>query len=566
MTDPEDRMLDLALEELHAPRGTDSERLRAALLRIERRLSDLEAPARRRSLAGMKAAAVAASVLSLSLASWFILRRLGPDAEGSRLREPDRSSGELRTEGQQALPPVGKIQAVEVPRNGSAPDPEQTQNVSIDLGTREGVGPGSRFDVVRDSDVLGTLVIRKAENTWAAGTYRPRQPGGTPARVGDAVRPCVPTTDQVPSRQGEAPDDEIRKLVEHLSDPDAAARARASDALKARGSAILGQLRLELGRARDPEARARLQDLIDYWTTGIAARVDDEVVKWDEVDRTFRGMRPSDITPELRRQALRGIVEERALLHEARRRGIVATQKELIDLSRRRAAGYGGEEAYRAALLARGKTPEGDREELGRTLVLSKLHDRILEEAQANPGMNPFLLETTETPRDELRRWYDANPDKFAGVDRVDVCWVELPFTTEGEKAARKSLADAVLARCRTKKNLGLACAEAGVHDEIHLAVFERGRADPAPFGEETKKLLFDSFAFGEVRAVEELTAIFVIQLYDRSRHVIESFEQAEPALRAMFDNQRREANRKRMRDGILERAQIWPPDLFRDP
>jgi len=565
MIDPEDRMLDLALEELYGSREQAPERLREAMNRFERRLSDLEAPARRRPLAGRRTAAVAASLLSLSLASWFVLSRFGP-VDSMSSRDGDRTSRGIRPEGRQASPPEGRIQAVEVGRNGSALDPEIGQTVTIDLGTAQGVGPESWFEVVRESEVLGSLVIRKAEKTWAMGTYRARQPRGESARVGDAVRSLIPTGENVPSRQDEPTDRDVRQWIEQLSDPDAGVRDRASAALKARGTTILGLLREELGRARDPETRARLQDVIAYWTTGIAARVDNEIVKWDEVDRSFQGMRPSDITPDLRRQRLRSLVEELALLHEARRRGIVATEQELNELRRRKAAAVGGEEAYRADLWARGRTLEGEQEELRRQLILSKLHDGILEQARVNPGSDPFRLELKETSRDDLRRWYDANPEKFAGVDRLDVCWVELSFENDQQKAAKKALAEAILAKSHTKKNLGLACAEVGVRDNIHIAVFERDRASPGPLGEATKKLLFDSFAFGEVRAIEDGSTIFVLQLYDRTRRVIETFEEAEPVLRAMFENQRREANRKRMRDGILERASIWPPDLFKNP
>jgi hypothetical protein len=548
-------MLDLALEELHrGEEGWPSSRLPAVVESIERRLRHGDGVHPRRSSGGIRMAAVAASVLSLSLASWFVLGRVG--------REPQSTISGRRG---QATVPTGRIQGVEVARNGTALDPDPGLSVTIDLGTAQGIGPESRFDVVRDSEVLGNLVIRKAEKTWAMGLYRPRQPQGAAARVGDRVRLQISTPAGPQDRREGPAEAELLKLFERLTNSDGKERDRASAALKEMGPAILDRLRDEVARTQDAEVRARLQEVIAYWTKGIAARVGNYIVRWDEVDATLKGIRPSDITPELRRSALLAVVEERMFLNEAARRGIVATEQEMADLSRRQAAIYGSQDAYQEALRLRGKTPEAEREDLRRQLLFSKLHDRILDEARANPSSDPFHLDLKETPREALQRWYDANPEKFAAVDRVDVCYVELRGANEQEKEARKIIADAIVAKSQ-KKNLGLACAEAGYRENIQIASFDRGSKTPGPFSEATRKLLFDSFGFGEIRAVEEGSSLFVIQLYDRMRRVTESFEQAEPALRAMFENQRRETNRKRMRDGIRERAQITPSDLFKNP
>jgi hypothetical protein len=118
----------------------------------------------------------------------------------------------------------------------------------------------------------------------------------------------------------------------------------------------------------------------------------------------------------------------------------------------------------------------------------------------------------------------------------------------------------------QAKNNLGWACYELGVKENIHVSGFDRGERQDGPFGAETKKLLFDSFKFGEARVIDEGTSsLYVLQLYDRARRVSETFEQAEPNIRALFENQKLEANRKRMRDGLLERTRITPESLFKD-
>ena len=449
MSSPEDRLLDLALEELYRPCGEDWE---AALRQVEHRLAEQAETRPAPAGPGRRGAAIAASLLSLSLASWFVLGR------------SDR--------------PI--------------PSPQ------------------------------------------------------------------VPASQEAPSESG------LKSLIDQLSDADAAVRDRAFAELKRKGPELLPRLREERDRARDAEARARLQELVTYWTHAVAARVGPEIVTWDEVNASFKDLRPSDVTEELRRQSLRRLVEERVFLQEIRRRGIVVSEEELRDGLRRKVEAFGGEEAHLAALRTRGITAEVERDQLRRQLSFQKLQERILEEARGNPGADPFKLDLKETSPEELRRWYDANPDKFSAVDRVDLCWVELPFEGEQERLARKTLAEALVAKSHTKNNLGLAIAEMGIPESIHVGTLERGGKATAPFSEEDRKLILDTFKFGEVRVVEDRkSSILVVQLYDRTRRDRESFELAEPRIRAMVENQRLEANRRRMRDGLLKRAAITPEDLF---
>jgi hypothetical protein len=462
MTDWEDRVLDLALEELHGSPGEDAEaaRIEQGLRRVEQKLAELGEAERTPATSGRRAIAVAASILSLACASWFVL------------------------------------------------------------------GRSDRAQVAETSSV---------------GRQEPAKKAGVAPTEAD-----------------------VTQWIEQLSDPNSDVRDRASEALKQKGPDLVGRFREELSKSSDLEVRSRLQDLIYFWTHAVAARVNDEIITWDTVKAGFKDLRPSDITEELRQQALRAVVEERVFLQEAHRRGIVVTEAELRDAVRRNAESFGGEEAHRSALRAKGRTPEAEREQVRRHLTVQRLQDQILEQAGSNRGGNPFNLDLSETSREELRRWYAANPEKFAAVDRADVCWVEFPF--DGEQGpARKTLAEAIVVKMRTKNSLGWACTEMGVKENIHIGSLERGAPRPEPFSEETKNLILDRFKFGEARVVEDSKdVILVVQLYDRTRRISETFEQAEPAVRAMFENQKREVNRKRLREGLLERAKITPEGLFR--
>jgi hypothetical protein len=144
-------------------------------------------------------------VLAAALAAGLCLATVGvalfrPPASALKEKIP----GTTRQDPAESTP-TGKIQAIEVSRSVTADRPSSGKAVSIDLGSLQGVRPGSTFEVVRGSEVLGTVTIAKMEETWAAGSYHARKPGGESARVGDAVRPLVPTAGSAQGSAEQAP-------------------------------------------------------------------------------------------------------------------------------------------------------------------------------------------------------------------------------------------------------------------------------------------------------------------------------------------------------------------------
>jgi hypothetical protein len=67
---------------------------------------------------------------------------------------------------------------------------------------------------------------------------------------------------------------------------------------------------------------------------GSAGRIDDELVTWEEADRSLNGIK-GEIHPELRRSVLRQRVELKVALAAARRAGITAGEEESTRLEAR---------------------------------------------------------------------------------------------------------------------------------------------------------------------------------------------------------------------------------------
>src|SRR5262245_12362178 len=61
----------------------------------------------------------------------------------------------------------------------------------------------------------------------------------------------------------------------------------------------------------------------------VAARINDEVVTWDEIDLLIASSNPSEVTPDLRRSMLRQAVQERLFLQKAKALEIRVSEEEI---------------------------------------------------------------------------------------------------------------------------------------------------------------------------------------------------------------------------------------------
>lgn len=174
MSDPEDRILELGLKDVFSSgsRAGETKQIEAILRRIDLKRLSLEEAGRARASGGKRTAAIAVSVLSLLLASWFVLGRFGPPPKGSSpAQEPAGSPVSSTAEGSQpaqAAPPVENPPRKSPSGKIALMDPQRGM-VAIDLREREGVRAGQTLRVTRSSQSVGLLLVTEvhAWGFWA---------------------------------------------------------------------------------------------------------------------------------------------------------------------------------------------------------------------------------------------------------------------------------------------------------------------------------------------------------------------------------------------------------------
>src|SRR6266850_5995616 len=86
----------------------------------------------------------------------------------------------------------------------------------------------------------------------------------------------------------------------------------------------LAMLALFLAAPQAPQERAQA-----LRPSGIAARINGEIITWDEVELVLRTIPPEQRTPELRRQTLRTLADRQLFLQEAKNYAIEITEAQV---------------------------------------------------------------------------------------------------------------------------------------------------------------------------------------------------------------------------------------------
>jgi hypothetical protein len=167
----------------------------------------------------------------------------------------------------------------------------------------------------------------------------------------------------------------------------------------------------------------------------VAARIDDEVVTWAEVDRSLAGLKGA-VNPELRRSALLQLVEQKIALGAARRAGITVREEEVDETLRKEIHAVGGLEDYEKLLRLRAIGAAENRESIRlRILVRNLVLLRVRPE---------------EVGEDEIRRYYETRKDTLGAATleerRNDI---RLLLESEKREAGRRRLRNELLRSVR---------------------------------------------------------------------------------------------------------------------
>ena len=297
---------------------------------------------------------------------------------------------------------------------------------------------------------------------------------------------------------------------------------------------------------------------------GIAARVNNDIVTWKDVGDSLSKVKGA-VSPELRRQTLRQMVEERLFLQAAKKNGVTVGEQELDDAVRRDIKTYGGEEEYERWLRLRNLTKTEAREEKRKTILIYKLYRHIIQKSFQQPdATTPGLLVDSVAPV-EVAKFYEENRSRFQAIENVTFSRIALQFVNPANKETQFALAQSILRHLDEGADFVMMSIH---HSAIRMARDQeyrnKSRKDLESFAPATITLLFETLKVGETsRVVEDGQTWNIFRLEKRIHQREETAAEAEPKIRATLESEKREENRRKLRDRLVKDAYLWPADLF---
>ncbi|HXX92610.1 MAG TPA: peptidylprolyl isomerase [Planctomycetota bacterium] len=307
---------------------------------------------------------------------------------------------------------------------------------------------------------------------------------------------------------------------------------------------------------------------------GIAARVNNDIITWKDVDDTLKSIKKTDLSDDLRLSKLRKLAEERLFLQAAKANSLSVSDQELDEYVRREIRRFGNEEDFARVLRVNETTMTEYREEKRKDYLVMKLHRHLMQKAFTNPDdKSPGLLVDTVSP-DELRAYYEAHKEEFKAVENITVWRVGFQYGIPRERELKARLAESFLRKLdagtdfyiaatyysevrqsvETEKGWMYECAHRGLTREQALQFY-------AP---ETVTYLFDTLKEGETSTIrDDGRTLNIFRLVQRVNQREETFDDAQTRIRSILENQKREENRRILRAHLMKTAYIVPVDLF---
>ncbi len=300
----------------------------------------------------------------------------------------------------------------------------------------------------------------------------------------------------------------------------------------------------------------------------IAARVNGEVILWKDVAERFKDIKPSDVTDELRKSALRQHAETMIFRQFAVRKKLTVSDAEVDEAVQKDIKTFGGREEYEKVVRIRHGTAAKARESRREELLIFKAYRYVLVSAQTDPELQGLGLATDLVPEAELRKYYDANPKAFEAVEQISFVRIGLRFAGEREEEAQRALLESI----RRKYEIGSDFSMLTYFtSEVRGAkgMFQRGvtrKELQGIYAPETVRFLMEELKEGEVSSIlKDGATLNLFKMEQKINQRAETFEDAQSRIRAMLEYQIRENNRKKIRDLLRRNARFDPPDLFEE-
>ncbi|MBI4563388.1 MAG: peptidyl-prolyl cis-trans isomerase [Planctomycetes bacterium] len=301
--------------------------------------------------------------------------------------------------------------------------------------------------------------------------------------------------------------------------------------------------------------------------SGIAARINGEILTWDDVDLMLRDVPLEQRTAERRRNTLKALATNRLYLQEARKHQVTVTDAQLDEAFRREGKAFKNEEDFLNYITQALNMSVTDYREALRTRILIQ---RVIIKSFHDPNLRAVLQDEVVSP-EEVRAYYLNNPEEFKAFKEIDVIRLALQFQTSEQREEALRLARSILRKLEEGSDL-----EALVHyymDPRQLPVDAKGRPiagyrglkpNESPFLPETNKLLFETLNVFELSGpVEDKNTINIFRVVRKIDRKEEPFEEAQINIQRRLEQEKRMHNQNALLAELVRRSFIEPPDLF---
>lgn len=305
---------------------------------------------------------------------------------------------------------------------------------------------------------------------------------------------------------------------------------------------------------------------------GIAARINGQIITWDEVEFEIRSVPLDQRTPEVRLTKLRQLAEEELMLQEAKVYGIEVSETQIdADLENERKKSQMTIDRFQKFVNSEYQMSISEyRNQLRRQRAIATLLSRLATEPLRNPNPRLRLLLDFVSP-EEMRDYFESNRKNFRAIRQVDVIFLAFQFQTPEERAEKMRLAQSIHRRV---KEDSLLLVQALAHMDVNLMPMQDGRRMPAyqnlaydecPYGDEIKKLLYETLKEGDLsEPVVDGNSITIFHLKKRIVEKERTFEEAQPYIRRQLELAKRRRNQKLLLDDLVRRSFVEPPELFK--
>ncbi len=288
----------------------------------------------------------------------------------------------------------------------------------------------------------------------------------------------------------------------------------------------------------------------------IAAKINLEIITWDEVDTLIKDIDKSK-DPELRKATLVRLAENKLFLQEAKKNDIKVKKEEINRFIDEQIKRVGGKEKFEDYLRVRSQTLTQYMEEIEVAIFVNKLITHKYYEWYLN-GNGPIMMELVGPQ--EIREFYDKNIHMFRTKESMGIWRIALQFN-ESEKEYREKLAHSL----RNKSVNG--------HNFMFLLLFYSDIKTRGPITITRESSIFSKENTDKIFALAEgqISEVFIegntinfVNIVKKIEKKDMSFEYAQLVIKSELENQKRNENRRSLRNYLVEKAYIWPEDLFK--